>query len=113
MTIEPPTANDPTSNPNIFNNSSPKKTKSNISRPDSNVAFSSFIPPCLSLILISNGIEPTMSMIANSVNVTVSRSSKFQSIAFHPKVSKLYKLTCTPAITLKPLVLYPNTSKYR
>src|SRR6476469_1878942 len=65
ITIEPPTANELTSNPKISN------------KPDSNVAFHSLMPPSLSLMLISNGTDPTISMIANSVKVTVSRSSKF------------------------------------
>src|SRR5688572_6561256 len=82
ITIDPPTANELISNPNIFSNSWPRKTNRIISRPDSNVTFTSFIPPSLSLILISKGTDPTISIIANNEKVTVKRSSKVQAMTY-------------------------------
>src|SRR4051812_24747888 len=80
ITIEPPTAKDPTSTPNILSNCSPRNTNNNISPPETSVALISRIPPSLSFRLISNGTDPTISITANRVNVTVSSSSNVQRI---------------------------------
>ncbi len=47
ITIEPPTANDPTSSPNKFKNGSPMYKKRIMNAPEIKVALNSLIPPNL------------------------------------------------------------------
>jgi hypothetical protein len=81
ITIEPPTAKEPTSKLNKFKKGSPIKRKRTIKAPEINVALTSLIPPNLFFNEIRMGIEPIISIIANKVKVTVRRSFIFRFIA--------------------------------
>src|SRR4030095_5026303 len=80
ITIEPATANDFTSTPSTLRNFSPRKRNNIINPPEISVAFNSLIPPTFSFNDIKRGIEPMISITAKSVKVTVSSSSKPQTI---------------------------------
>jgi hypothetical protein len=75
MTIEPPTANDLTSNPNNCKKGFPKNKNNIISAPEIRVTLSDFMAPDFSFIAINSGIEPTISITANKVKITVSNWS--------------------------------------
>src|ERR1700741_1241979 len=91
ITIEPATANDFTSTPSTLRNFSPRKRNRIIKAPEINVAFNSRMPPTFSFNENKSGIEPTMSITANSVNVTVSSSSIPQGIEnIYAKVKYLF-----------------------
>ena len=81
MTIEPATANDFISTPKIFKNGLPIKKNKTISAPEISVTFHALMPPIFSFIEISIGTEPTTSITANSVNVSVRNSWKLNCIA--------------------------------
>ena len=81
MTIEPATANDFISTPKIFKNGFPIKKNKTINAPEISVTFHALIPPIFSFIEISIGTEPTTSITANSVKVSVRNSWKLNCIA--------------------------------
>ena len=71
---------------NIFNlslrlNGFPIKKNKTISPPEISVTFHALMPPIFSFIEISIGTEPTTSITANSVNVSVRNSWKLNCIA--------------------------------
>jgi hypothetical protein len=76
ITIEPATANDRMSTPSIFRNGFPIKKNNTINAPEISVTLHALIPPIFCLIDISIGTEPTISMTANNVKVSVRNSCK-------------------------------------
>jgi hypothetical protein len=76
MTIDPPTANDFTSKPKICKKGFPKNKNKIMSAPDISVTLSDFMAPDFSFIAISKGMDPTISITANRVNMTVTNWSK-------------------------------------
>ena len=72
ITIEPPTANDFTSKPNTCKKGFPKNKNKIISTPDISVTLSDLMAPDFSFMAINSGIEPTISITANKVKITVS-----------------------------------------
>jgi hypothetical protein len=77
MTIDPATAKLPTSKPKRFKIVWPMKRKAIINKAEIKVAFSAYILPSLFLIWIIKGIEPTMSITENKINVTEKESLIF------------------------------------
>ncbi len=76
ITMLPATANDCTSNPSKFKNGCPKKRNKIMKAPDAMVAWVERItPPIFSFKEIRIGIEPSISITANKVKVTVIISS--------------------------------------
>ena len=80
ITIEPATANDGISTPRIFKNGLPTKKNKIINAPEINVTFHALMLPIFSFIEISIGTEPTTSITAKSVNVSVRNSWKLNCI---------------------------------
>ena len=74
ITMEPATAKDRISTPRIFKKGFPIKKNNTISAPEINVTFHALMPPIFSFIEISIGTEPTTSITANNVNVSVRNS---------------------------------------
>ena len=72
ITIEPPTAKDLMSNPNIFKKGFPRNINAIMKAPEIKVTLSDLMPPIFSFIAIKSGIEPTISITANKVKMTVS-----------------------------------------
>lgn len=71
ITIDPPTAKEPTSNPRMARNFSPRNMNRIINAPEIRVAFNSLIFPIFSFRPINIGTEPTISITAKRVKVTV------------------------------------------
>src|SRR5450432_100664 len=74
MMIDPATAKEWVSTPNTCNKGSPKNKNKIIRPPEIRVAFTSCMPPICFFRDNSRGIEPTISMTANRVKVTVRNS---------------------------------------
>ncbi len=74
ITIEPATANDFMSTPSIFRNGLPIKKNKIIKPPEIKVTFQALMPPIFCFIEISIGTEPTTSITANRVKVSVKNS---------------------------------------
>ncbi len=75
-TIEPAMAKELTSKPRSFKKLSPKKKKSKIKIPETNVALKELKPPILFFNEMSTGIEPSTSITAKSANEAVNICEK-------------------------------------
>ena len=78
--MDPPTAKDFTSNPNTLKNGFPKNKKAIIRPPEIKVTLNDLMPPIFSFMAINKGIDPTISITANKVKMTVTNSLKRKSI---------------------------------
>jgi hypothetical protein len=74
--MDPPTANDFTSRPKICKKGFPKNKNRIINAPEIRVTLNDLMAPDFSFMAISKGIDPTISITANKVNMTVSNWSK-------------------------------------
>ena len=78
ITIDPATAKDRMSTPNIFRKGFPMKKKSTMSAPEIIVTFAALMCPDFCFMLTSMGTEPTTSITANKVNASVRNSCKLK-----------------------------------
>jgi hypothetical protein len=58
----------------------PKNKKAIINPPEMSVTLNDLIPPIFSFMAINKGIDPTISITANKVKMTVTNSLKWNSI---------------------------------
>ena len=76
ITMEPPTANDFTSRPNICKKGLPKNRNRIINAPEIIVTLNDLMTPTFSFIEMRSGMDPTISITANKVNTMVNNWSK-------------------------------------